>query len=180
MLAVPRVTTTVFANHTNTQIATDRNTVSSFWLSLTSSSENVLLRECEGRTKSGLLAKSQQNREEKETTSMKKRNKFHGWGRDLDHFYKIPNPKILESFHTWEIPNTHSSDPCFMTPPNNWIFLHPFSYFLTRVSFLRLKVYYKKNYSAGNHRHRSRQTGRKPVHTCSEFCLDNMPDSRML
>lgn len=43
---------------------------------LQAAKENVLLRECEGRTKRGLLAKSQQ--QEGGSTSMQKRDKFHG------------------------------------------------------------------------------------------------------
>lgn len=57
--------------------------------------------------KRGLLAKSQQDREEKknvpvgstEANSMVE-------GKNLNHSDKIPNPKILESFYIWETPNT--------------------------------------------------------------------------
>lgn len=37
-------------------------------------------------------------------------------GGSLDHFDKIPNPQILESFHTWKITYTYFRDPCFTTP----------------------------------------------------------------
>ena len=95
----------------------------------------------------------------------------------LDHFDKIPNSKTLESFNTREIPNPHCSDPCF-TPPLKQLdfFCIPSSTSCSESVLFCLKIYYKKNYSAGNHRHCSRQTGRKPVHTCSEFCFGNVLD----
>lgn len=137
----------------------------------------MLLRECESRTKRGLLAKSQQDREEKKNVPVcSKETNSMAEGGSLDHFDKIPNPQILESFHTWEITYTYSRDPCFTTPLKQLDLFASLLIFFVQSLFSLSEDLLQKNYSAGNHRHCSRQTGRKPVHTCSEFCFDNVPD----
>lgn len=73
-------------------------------------------------------------------------------GESLDHFDRIQDSKILESFQTWEIFSFHNTS---QTP----ICLVSFQYLLPRDCSLCLEIYYKKNQknSARNHKHNSRQ-----------------------
>lgn len=81
-------------------------------------------------------------------------------GGSLDHFDKILNPKILESFRTWKIPNTHTVDPCFMTPLKQWDFFASLLVLFVQSLFsLSEDLLQKKNYSAGNYRHCSKLEG---------------------